>query len=94
VALRFELYYRGVELANGFEELADASEQRSRFLLDRRERARRGLPLPEMDQSLLDALAAGLPPVSGVALGFDRLLMLRLGVGEIGDVLAFTLERA
>ena len=94
VALRFELYYRGVELANGFEELADANEQRTRFLLDRRARARRGLPLPEIDQSLLDALAAGLPPVSGVALGFDRLLMLRLGAVEIGEVLAFPLERA
>jgi len=94
VALRFELYYRGVELANGFEELADAVEQRSRFLLDRQARARRGLPVPEIDQSLLDALTAGLPAVSGVALGFDRLLMLRTGAQQISEVLAFALERA
>jgi elongation factor P--(R)-beta-lysine ligase len=94
VALRFELYYQGVELANGFEELADAGEQRSRFQADLRERARRGLPQPAMDQWLLDALAAGLPSASGVAVGFDRLLMLRTGAREISEVLPFPLERA
>jgi lysyl-tRNA synthetase class 2 len=94
VALRFELYYRGIELANGFEELADADEQRTRFEADRRERARRGLPQPAIDQSLLAALAAGLPPVSGVAVGFDRMLMLRLGARCIDEVLTFALERA
>jgi lysyl-tRNA synthetase class 2 len=47
-----------------------------------------------MDQALLDALAAGLPPVSGVAMGFDRLLMLRIGASDISAVLAFPLERA
>jgi lysyl-tRNA synthetase class 2 len=94
VALRFELYYRGIELANGFEELADAVEQRVRFEADREQRRRRALPVPEIDQALLDALAAGLPPVSGVALGFDRLLMLRTGASDISEVLAFPLERA
>jgi len=94
VALRFELYYRGLELANGFEELADAAEQRARFEADREQRRRRGLPVPDIDLALLAALAAGLPPVSGVALGFDRLLMLRSGASDISQVLAFTLERA
>jgi lysyl-tRNA synthetase class 2 len=94
VALRFELYYRGIELANGFEELADAGEQRGRFEADRRERLRRGLPQPAIDQSLLAALSAGLPPVSGVAVGFDRMLMLRIGAATIDEVLPFPLERA
>jgi elongation factor P--(R)-beta-lysine ligase len=94
VALRFELYYRGVELANGFEELADAHEQRSRFEQDLAERARRGLPTLAIDEALLQALAAGLPAVSGVALGFDRLLMLRIGATDISQVLPFALERA
>jgi elongation factor P--(R)-beta-lysine ligase len=94
VGLRFELYYRGIELANGFEELADAAEQRARFEADREQRRRAALPDPEIDQALLDALAAGLPPVSGVAMGFDRLLMLRTGANDISAVLAFPLERA
>lgn len=94
VALRFELYYRGLELANGFEELADAAEQRARFEADRQQRLRHGRPAPQIDPALLAALAAGLPDVSGVALGFDRVLMLRTGASDIGAVLAFPLERA
>ena len=94
LARRFELYYRGVELANGFEELTDAVEQRARFEADREQRLRRGLPAPRVDQALLDALAAGMPAVSGVALGFDRLVMLRTGAPDISAVLAFPLERA
>jgi elongation factor P--(R)-beta-lysine ligase len=94
VALRFELYAEGVELANGFEELADAAEQRSRFLADQRERLRRGLPAHDIDERLISALRAGLPPCSGVALGFDRTLMLAAGAQCIDDVLAFSTERA
>jgi len=94
VALRFELYYQGVELANGFEELTEASEQRARFDADQRERHRRGLPTAALDERLLAALAAGMPACSGVALGFDRLLMLRTGAREIAEVLPFALERA
>jgi lysyl-tRNA synthetase class 2 len=93
-ALRFELYYRGVELANGFEELADPAEQRRRFELDQAERRRGGAPVPAIDEALLAALESGLPPVSGVALGFDRLLMLRIGARDLNAVLPFTLERA
>jgi len=94
VALRFELYCEGIELANGFRELASSAEQRARFECDRQERARRGLQVPEMDERLLAALDAGLPPCSGVALGFDRLLMIALGARHIDEVLAFPIERA
>lgn len=94
VALRFELYCRGVELANGFEELADATQQRARFELDQRRRVAAALPAPAIDETLLAALEAGLPPVSGVALGFDRLLMLRQEASGIEQVMPFTLERA
>jgi len=94
VALRFELYCRGIELANGFEELADAAQQRARFEADRQQRIEAGLAAPAMDEALLSALAAGLPPVSGVAMGFDRLLMLRTGQASIEEVMPFPLERA
>ena len=94
VARRFELYYHGIELANGFEELADAGQQRGRFERDRQQRLAAGLPAPAVDEALLAALEAGLPAVSGVALGFDRLLMLRLGATSIEQVLPFPLDRA
>jgi lysyl-tRNA synthetase class 2 len=94
LALRFELYHRGVELANGFEELTDASELRVRFERDRQQRAAAGLPAPQIDEALLAAMTAGLPPVSGVALGFDRMLMLRVGAAHIDAVLPFALARA
>ena len=71
-ALRFELYCEGVELANGFNELASAAEQRARFNHDITERHRTGLPAFPPDEFLLAALEAGLPECSGVALGFDR----------------------
>ena len=94
VAHRFELYADGIELANGFHELLDAAEQRARFEQDRAERRRRGLPDVALDESLLAALAAGLPDCAGVALGFDRLVMLALGANRIDEVIAFTAERA
>jgi len=93
-ALRFELYCKGVELANGFQELASATEQRARFERDNEERQRLGLPAYEIDGRLLAALEAGLPECAGVALGFDRTLMLAAGADHIDDVLAFPTERA
>ena len=93
-ALRFELYAQGIELANGYVELGDAREQRRRFAADRRERQRRGLAPHGGDDRLLAALAAGLPACAGVALGFDRLLMVRLGAASIDEVLALPIERA
>ncbi len=94
VGLRFELYLRGVELANGFEELADPQEQRRRFAEDQRVRTARNLPVPAMDEYLLAALAAGLPPCAGVALGFDRLLMIASAAEDIAEVQAFSSARA
>jgi len=94
VALRFELYCQGIELANGFHELAAAAEQRARFACDNDERARRGLPLVSPDERLLAALAAGLPDCAGVALGFDRTLMIATGATHIEEVLPFPTTRA
>jgi elongation factor P--(R)-beta-lysine ligase len=93
-ALRFEVYADGVELANGFVELASPGEQRARFEADRAERRRRSLPQPPVDESLLAALQAGLPPCAGVALGFDRVVMLALGARHIDEVIAFGWDRA
>ncbi len=93
-AQRFELYLAGLELANGFQELASADEQRLRFAQDLREREQRGLPLPRMDERLLAALASGLPDCAGVALGFDRVLMLAAGAAHIEEVLPFPTQRA
>jgi len=93
-ALRFELYCEGVELANGFQELQSEREQRARFARDNAERARAGLPAAPPDERLLAALAAGLPECSGVALGFDRTLMLAVGAQHIDAVLAFPTSRA
>lgn len=94
VASRFEAYLDGVELANGFHELGDAAEQRARFERDQRERVRRGLPAAPIDERFLAALAHGLPECSGVALGFDRLVMCAVGASRIDDVLAFPFEQA
>jgi elongation factor P--(R)-beta-lysine ligase len=94
VAQRFELYCEGVELANGFHELAAAGEQRARFGRDNDERRRRGLPVAAADERLLAALAAGLPDCAGVALGLERTLMLATGASHIDEVLAFPSARA
>ncbi len=94
VAERFELYWKGLELANGFHELGDADEQAQRFTADLARRELLGLqPVPE-DRRLLDALCAGLPPCSGVALGVDRLLMAVTDAQHIDQVLAFPISRA
>lgn len=93
-ALRFELYCDGVELANGFHELQSAPEQRARFERDNDARRAAGLRAYPPDERLLAALAAGLPDCAGVALGFDRTLMLALGAARIDEVLSFPTLRA
>jgi lysyl-tRNA synthetase class 2 len=93
-ALRFELYCEGIELANGFHELASPQEQRARFEHDQQERRRRGLPTRALDEHLLGALESGLPDAAGVALGFDRLVMLATGASHIDEVIPFPIERA
>jgi lysyl-tRNA synthetase class 2 len=94
VASRFEAFWGELELANGFHELGDADEQARRFVADRAERARRGQPDREPDTLFLNALAAGLPACAGVALGFDRVVMVASGAQSIDDVIAFPVERA
>ncbi|KAE8439090.1 EF-P lysine aminoacylase EpmA [Vreelandella piezotolerans] len=90
VASRFELYMNGIELANGYDELTDAEEQRQRFDADNAERRRLGLTEVEVDAHLLAALEQGLPASSGVALGLDRLIQLALGKARLEEVLAFS----
>jgi lysyl-tRNA synthetase class 2 len=94
LAERFELYLGPVELANGYHELLDATEQGVRFARDGDARRSRGHAVPPVDERLLDALRAGLPACAGVALGLDRLLMAMLGTARIEDVLAFPFNRA
>ncbi len=87
VALRFELFVCGMELANAFDELTDATQQQARFAHDRaRRHALTGEAWP-MDTGLLAAMRHGLPPCAGAALGFDRLAMLATGAARIEDVL-------
>jgi lysyl-tRNA synthetase class 2 len=93
-AQRFELYCNGIELANGFHELASAREQRERFEHDIAARRRLGLPVATLDERLLAALEAGLPDCCGVALGFDRTLMLAAAAERIDAILPFPIERA
>ena len=86
VALRFELFLCGMELANAFEELTDAAEQRARFLDDRSRRHALYGPDWPMDEDFLAALAHGMPPASGIAMGFDRLAMAASGADLIAQV--------
>lgn len=89
---RFEAYLDGVELANGFAELTDATEQRARLLADQQSRKAAGKPVYPIDERFLAALAEGLPPCAGTALGFDRLVMLLTGAHSIDQVLSFTVD--
>lgn len=88
-AERFEVFAGPLELANGYHELCDADEQRSRFERDNRARAALGQPSMPIDEAVLAALAEGLPDCSGVALGFDRLVMAVLGRSSIDEVVTF-----
>ena len=94
VAERFELYLGTQELANGYHELTDATEQRARFERDNARRRSRGLDEVPIDENLLTALAHGMPDCAGVALGVERLLMAMAGSGDIREVLAFPFARA
>ncbi len=94
VAERFELYLGALELANGYHELTDGDEQRTRFLRDHALRATRGAVQPPLDEGLLAAMASGLPACAGVAVGIERLLMAMTGTDRIADVLAFDFSRS
>lgn len=94
VAHRFELYFKGIELANGFFELQDTKEQRQRFEQDNKKRAESNKPVRQIDENLLAALKSGLPECSGVALGIDRLIMCALQASHINQVISFDTTRA
>jgi elongation factor P--(R)-beta-lysine ligase len=94
VAARFELYLDGLELANGFHELAKAQEQRARFTRDLSLRGTRGQVQPPLDENFLAALENGLPDCAGVALGFDRLVAIASGADKLADAMAFSIENA
>ena len=89
IAHRFELFSGELELANGFYELTDVDEQSMRFINENKLREQRGQKTMPIDQKLLDALKAGLPECSGVAIGLDRLLMVLTQAKYIRDVISF-----
>jgi len=91
IAERFEVYVRGIELANGFHELRDPDEQRQRFETDLATRRRLGMSSPPLDEKFLSALSA-MPPCAGVALGVDRLLMILANANTLRDVMSFDIE--
>src|SRR5690606_14502092 len=94
VAERFEIYYRGVELANGYRELLECKEQEERFIEANHEREMLGKsPLP-LDHLFLEALQKGVPECCGVAVGFDRLLMLQCAAKSIAEVIPFAWDQA
>ncbi|MBA7712825.1 Elongation factor P--(R)-beta-lysine ligase [subsurface metagenome] len=92
VAERFEVFYRGHELANGYRELLDAGEQRRRFETEQQIRRDKRLPAVPADEDLIAALAHGMPDCAGVAVGFDRLIMAFLGFPDIRQVQSFALH--
>ncbi|MCY2993722.1 MAG: EF-P lysine aminoacylase EpmA [Planctomycetota bacterium] len=94
VAERFELYVRGIELANGYHELLDPAILRQRNHKVNRQRQADGKPMLPEDSQLLAAMVSGLPPCTGVALGFDRLVMVAAGAEDIAAVMTFPVERA
>jgi len=94
VAERFELFIKGMEIANGFHELTDADEQLGRLKKDLALRKKTKRPALPIDQLFTDALKQGLPDCAGVAVGIDRLLMAITGVKDIREVLTFPIENA
>jgi len=94
VASRVEVYFKGIELANGFHELQSEKEQRSRFLDDLAMREKNNIPPVPIDERLLGALSHGLPECSGIALGIDRLIMLATDSPKLEKVMSFDFSRA
>lgn len=94
VAHRFELYFKGVELANGFYELQNSSEQEQRFIKDNEQRKAAGLAEKPIDKNFLAGLTSGLPDCAGVALGIDRLFMLQQNLTHIEQAISFSIDRA
>ena len=94
VAHRFECYFQGIELANGFNELTDGKIQLDRFNTDNKKRSSLGLDKRAIDDNFIQALNTGIPDCSGVALGIDRLVMIALSIGKIENVISFPINNA
>ena len=90
---RFELFYKGIELGNGFQELTDAEIQKKRFVNENRLRKETGKKELPIDYRLISALQSGMPDCAGIALGFDRVLMLALNEKKLDNVTAFSWNR-
>jgi lysyl-tRNA synthetase class 2 len=86
---RLELYWNGLEIANGFNELTDAATQRARFVAELGERQALGRSPVPLDEDFLQALKAGIPPTAGMAVGLERLFMARKGIRDIGELKVF-----
>lgn len=89
---RAEIFVNGVELGNGYYELTDPVEQQQRFDFERELRKQKGLCIPDIDKQFLNAIKAGLPDCSGMAIGLDRLMMLTTNSNTIDQVLAFPVD--
>ena len=89
VAARFEMLLGGIELANGFDELTDASEQKKRFETEQQRRYAAGHHVPPIDEAFISALSYGLPRCSGVAVGLDRLLAIIIGLDDLSQTMSF-----
>ncbi len=94
VAERFELVINGVELANGYTELTDPEEQKQRFNNENKQREVLGMETMQVDQNLVEAMSEGMPECAGVALGFDRLLMLIMNKKSLSEVMPFPIGNA
>ncbi|MGH8614473.1 MAG: EF-P lysine aminoacylase EpmA [Gammaproteobacteria bacterium] len=94
VAERFEVFVAGIELGNGYHELNDPVEQRMRFMTENAKRRHAGLPEMPLDEHLLAALECGMPECAGIALGFDRLVMVAAGAKRLEEVMAFPFGRS
>ncbi|MGH8657981.1 MAG: EF-P lysine aminoacylase EpmA [Gammaproteobacteria bacterium] len=94
VAERFEVFVSGIELGNGYHELTDPVAQRMRFMAENAKRRHAGLPEVPLDERLLAALECGMPECAGIALGFDRLVMIAAGVKRLEEVMAFPFDRS
>ena len=89
---RFELYWRGLEIANAFHELNDVDEQIKRFKADQKKKAELRKPVVPIDEEFIAALEWGMPPAAGIALGMERLFMALMGISDIKDVRPFPMS--
>ncbi|QFQ32727.1 elongation factor P--(R)-beta-lysine ligase [Buchnera aphidicola (Aphis fabae)] len=93
IAERFEIFFKGIELGNGFYELTDYLENKKRLINENKKRYEMNLPIREIDSNFLNAINYGLPSCSGVAIGLDRLIMIALNKKSIDEVISFAFDR-